>query len=151
LISLVRAALLALGAVSSAADPALAVTLNLAHTPETMFVYPTAFGPIDALALVDCFEGLVASDARGGAIPGQASSWTISPDGTVYTFTLRDDATWSDGEPVIAKDFVEAFTWLFDPANAFEFAYLQFPIRNAAAIAAGILPMADLGVKALGD
>ncbi|KKB80841.1 hypothetical protein VW35_01160 [Devosia soli] len=149
--SLVRAALLALGCFSSAADPALAVSLTLAHTPETISVYPTAFGPIDPLALVDCFEGLVASDARGEAIPGQAASWTISPDGTVYTFTLRDEARWSDGSPVIADDFLAAFQWLFDPANAFEFAYLQFPIRHAAAIAAGTMPMADLGVRVLGE
>jgi oligopeptide transport system substrate-binding protein len=127
----------------------LADTLNLAHTPQTIYAYPTAFGPIDPIAMVDCFEGLLAADAKGEAIPGQAASWTISPDGLTYTFALREGLGWSNGDPVVSEDFVAAFRWLFDPANAFEFAYLQFPIRNASAIASGALGMDQLGVRAL--
>ncbi len=48
---------------------------------------------------------------------GQAASYTISDDGLVYTFTLRDDAMWSDGVPVTAKDFVYAFQRLLDPTT----------------------------------
>lgn len=142
-----RAALLALGCVGSVVEPASAVTLNLAHTPETIYTYPTAFGAIDPIAMVDCFEGLVAVDGSGDAIPGQAASWTISPDGLTYTFNLRDGIAWSNGDPVVADDFLAAFQWLLDPANAFEFAYLQFPIRNAAEIAAGSVSMDELGVE----
>ncbi|WP_449396466.1 peptide ABC transporter substrate-binding protein [Devosia riboflavina] len=147
--SIARAALLALGCVGSVVEPAFAVTLNLAHTPETIYVYPTAFGAVDPIAMVDCFEGLVAMDASGDAIPGQASSWTISSDGLTYTFALREGIAWSNGDPVVAADFLAAFQWLLNPANAFEFAYLQFPIKNAAAIAAGSLSMDELGVKPL--
>lgn len=144
---IIRAAFLALGCVGSVVEPAFAATLNLAHTPETIYAYPTAFGALDPIAMVDCFEGLVAMDAHGEAIPGQASSWTISPDGLTYTFSLRDDIVWSNGDAVVAEDFLASFQWLLDPANAFEFAYLQFPIRNAAAVASGALGMEALGVR----
>lgn len=148
---MVRAASFVLAGVGLLVEPAFAATLNLAHTPETIYAYPTAFGAIDPIAMVDCFEGLVAMDARGNAIPGQASSWTISPDGLTYTFTLREGIAWSNGDPVVAADFLASFRWLLDPANAFEFAYLQFPIRNAAAVAAGNAPLDDLGVTVLDE
>lgn len=149
--SIVRAAALALGIAGSLVEPAFAVTLNLAYTPETIYAYPTAFGLIDPIAVGDCFEGLLAEDARGDAIPGQAETWTVSTDGKVYTFALREGITWSDGEPVVAADFLVAFQWLFDPANGVDYAYLQFPIRNAAAIASGSMDMDQLGVVALND
>ena len=135
----------------SLVEPAFAVTLNLAQTPETIYAYPTAFGTIDPIAMGDCLEGLTAEDAHGDAIPGQAASWTISPDGLVYTFTLREGIAWSDGEAVTARDFLVAFQWLFDPVNALDYAYLQFPIRNAEAIAAGMLAMDQLGVAVVDD
>jgi oligopeptide transport system substrate-binding protein len=143
-----RATLFALSGVFILVDPALAVTLNLAHTA---YAYPTAFGNLDAYATGDCLEGLMTEDARGAAIPGQAESWTISPDGLVYTFTLREGIVWSDGQPVVAADFLTSFQWLFDPVNAVDYAYLQFPIRNASAIAAGSVPMESLGVTALDE
>ncbi|MGB8316222.1 MAG: ABC transporter substrate-binding protein, partial [Aestuariivirga sp.] len=63
----------------------------------------------EANILRDLFTGLVTEDVEGGVIPGVAESWTISPDGKVYTFKLRNDAKWSDGSPVTASDFV--FAW----------------------------------------
>ncbi len=143
-----RAVSLALVLAGPIAPSAYAVTLNLA---QGSYAYPTAFGKLDPIAMGDCFEGLVAEDARGDAIPGQAASWTISPDGLVYTFTLRDNVFWASGEPVIAADFLANFQWLFDPVNAVEYGYLQFPIRNAAAIAVGAMPMDQLGVTVLND
>ena len=85
----------------------------------------------------DYIEGLVTEDAGANPIPGQAESWEISEDGTVYTFMLRDEAMWTDGTPVTAGDFVFAFQRLFDPATASDYAYLQYPIKNAAAINSG--------------
>ncbi|MGB3339398.1 MAG: peptide ABC transporter substrate-binding protein [Devosia sp.] len=146
---LVRAASLALVFAGSLVEPAFAVTLNLAQTPQTIYSYPTAFGTLDPLAVGDCFEGLVAEDAAGEAIPGQAASWQISPDGLTYTFALRDGIAWSDSTPVVAADFLAAFQWLFDPINAVEYAYLQFPIRNAQAIASGSAAIDQLGVAVL--
>lgn len=128
------------------------MTLNLATFAESVEVFPEAFRGWDGLAIGDCFEGLVAEDAHGDAIPGQAKSWSVSPDGLVYTFNLRPDARWSDGVRVTATDFVTAFRWLFDPANAIEYANLQFPIRNAAAIAQGTIhDLGQLGVRAVDD
>ena len=56
-------------------------------------------------------------DAGANLIPGAAESWTISEDGTVYTFKLRADAVWSNGDPVTADDFVYSFRRLEDPAT----------------------------------
>ena len=97
----------------------------------------------------DIFEGLVAEDVLAEAIPGQAESWTISDDGLVYTFKLRDGISWTDGQPVTAGDFEFAFQRLMDPATAAEYAYLQYPIKNAKAINEGkIKDLKELGVKA---
>lgn len=100
----------------------------------------------------DYIEGLVTEDAGANAIPGQAESWEISEDGTVYTFHLRDDIFWTDGEPVTAEDFEFAFQRIMDPATASDYAYLQYPIKNAQAINSGeITDFSQLGVKALDD
>lgn len=100
----------------------------------------------------DIFEGLVTEDRSAEPIPGQATDWTVSEDGLVYTFTLRDDIVWTDGEPVTASDFVFAFQRLMNPANAAEYAYLQYPIKNAEAINSGELEdISALGVQALDD
>ncbi len=100
----------------------------------------------------DIFEGLVTEDTKAEPIPGQASEWTVSDDGLVYTFTLRDDAVWSDGTPVTANDFVFAFQRLMNPETAAVYAYLQYSIKNAEAINTGeISDLAELGVKALDD
>jgi ABC-type oligopeptide transport system substrate-binding subunit len=54
----------------------------------------------------DLLEGLVTPDAAGTSVrPATADTWTISQDGTVYTFHIRSDAKWSDGTPVTAQDF----------------------------------------------
>ena len=60
----------------------------------------------EAHILRDLFQGLVMQDAKAEVIPGAAESWTMSPDGKVYTFKLRQGATWSNGDPVTADDFV---------------------------------------------
>ena len=55
------------------------------------------------------FEGLTTFDAHGKSGPGSAESWTISEDGKVYTFKIRPDAKWSDGRPLIAREFVDSW------------------------------------------
>ncbi|MFK7891838.1 MAG: peptide ABC transporter substrate-binding protein, partial [Granulosicoccus sp.] len=100
----------------------------------------------------DIFEGLVTEDAAAEPIPGQATDWTVSDDGLVYTFNLREGITWTDGEPVTASDFVFAFQRLMDPATAAQYAYLQYTIKNAEAINAGdMTDISALGVEALDD
>ncbi|WP_240612259.1 peptide ABC transporter substrate-binding protein [Salinicola lusitanus] len=99
--------------------------------------------------LGDLFEGLVTLDPAGEYIPGAASGWDVSDDGTVYTFELRDDANWSDGEPVVARDFVLAFQRLFDPANGAVYASLFYPIRGAEAHTKGEQDAPELGVESV--
>jgi ABC-type oligopeptide transport system substrate-binding subunit len=117
---------------------------------------PSSFDPartstvIEADILYDLFEGLLTYDAAGGLVPGAAESWSVSADGLIYTFRLRD-ARWSNGDPVRAGDFVFSFRRLLDPATAAEYANLYYPIRNAEAVARGRAPPETLGVRALDD
>ena len=60
----------------------------------------------DAQILGDLYEGLVGLDAAGKPIPGAAANWDISEDGLTYTFHLRDGLKWSNGDPLVAQDFV---------------------------------------------
>ena len=97
-------------------------------------------------------DGLTQMDADGAAIPAIAESWDVSEDGTVYTFHLREDANWSNGEPVTANDFVFAWQRAADPALASEYSYMLSDIgqiKNAAAIIAGEMDKSELGVKAI--
>jgi oligopeptide transport system substrate-binding protein len=132
---------------------ASAVTLNMMNGSEPGSIDPhQASGDWENRIIGDYIEGLMTEDPNAEAIPGQAESYTVSDDGLVYTFTLRDGIQWSDGEPVTAEDFVFAFQRLFDPATASDYAYLQFPIKNGSEIAEGtVTDFNELGVKALDE
>ncbi|WP_323015267.1 peptide ABC transporter substrate-binding protein [Devosia sp.] len=132
---------------------ASAVTLQMHNGADPGSIDPhKASGDWENRVIGDYIEGLLTEDAAGDAIAGQAESWDISEDGTVYTFHLRDGITWSDGVPVTAGDFVYAFQRLFNPNTAADYAYLQFPILNSEAINSGeITDFDQLGVKALDD
>ncbi|WP_085904285.1 peptide ABC transporter substrate-binding protein [Kiloniella majae] len=102
--------------------------------------------------LRDVFEGLTAENTDGSLIPGQAESWTISDDGTQFTFKIRDDAVWSNGDPVTAHDFVYAWQRAVAPATGSEYSFLLYPLQNAQAIAGGEeKDLNKLGVKAVND
>ncbi|MBS0847199.1 oligopeptide ABC transporter substrate-binding protein OppA [Citrobacter sp. JGM124] len=100
----------------------------------------------------DLFEGLVISGADGHPVPGVAEKWE-NKDGKVWTFHLRKDAKWSNGEPVTANDFVYSWRRLADPNTASPYSsYLQYGhLNNIDDILAGKKPTSDLGVKALDD
>ena len=68
--------------------------------------------------LRDVFEGLTAVGPDGGSVPAAASSWDVSPDGLEYTFHLRDGLRWSNGDPLVAADYVAGIRRLVDPATA---------------------------------
>jgi len=99
------------------------------------------------------FEGLFNEDQVGNLVPGVATDYELSDDKTTYTFHLRDNAKWSNGDPVTANDFVYAWKRLADPATASEYAwYIELmQIVNASEIIAGEKPVDELGVKALDD
>ena len=98
-------------------------------------------------------EGLYTSDADGNAIPAIAKSYDVSEDGLVYTFHLREDAKWSNGDPVMANDFVYAWRRLVDPNTASEYAFIMdvAGVKNAASVNAGEASLEELGVKAVDD
>lgn len=99
------------------------------------------------------YEGLVRQDANGEIQQGSglAESWDVSDDGTVYTFHLRD-ATWSDGSPITADQFVYAWRKVLEPETASQYAYMLYVIKNATAYNTGELTdFEQVGVKALDD
>ena len=104
--------------------------------------------------IADYTDGLMQMDADGAAVPACAESYEVSEDGTTYTFHIREDAVWSNGDPVTANDFVFAWQRAVDPANASEYSYMLSDIGqvvNAAEIIAGEKPVTDLGVTAVDD
>lgn len=98
-------------------------------------------------------DGLIDYDAAGKIIPRVAQTWDISEDGKVYTFKLREDAKWTNGDAVTANDFVFAWQRVVDPKTNAEYAFFlaDAGVVNAAAIAAGDLDKSELGVVALDD
>jgi oligopeptide transport system substrate-binding protein len=99
----------------------------------------------------DLCEGLTTLDAHGAVAPGVASGWSVSPDGRVYTFTLRPEARWSNGERVVAADFVAGLRRLVDPATASGYAQYADVIAGSDDIVAGRKPVESLGVAAPDD
>ncbi|MDQ1257694.1 MAG: oligopeptide transport system substrate-binding protein, partial [Candidatus Hydrogenedentes bacterium] len=101
------------------------------------------------------FEGLVTLDFASPdlpPIPAVAERWTVSDDGLVYTFTLRENARWSNGDPVTARDFVYSWQRVLSPKLASEYSYMLFCLKNAKAFNEGkIADFAKVGVKALDD
>jgi oligopeptide transport system substrate-binding protein len=98
--------------------------------------------------LRDLYEGLVAEDATGRAVPGIARSWSVSADGRTWTFVLRENLRWSNGEALDATQVVASFRRAFAPATAAPFAAQLDAIANAAAVQAGRVPGDRLGVEA---
>lgn len=98
-------------------------------------------------------EGLLVPNPYGGQpLPGAAESWTVSSDGLLYQFTLRRSATWSDGTPVTAHDFLFSFQRALTPALGAPKAQLFYVVKNAAAFHRGELTdFAQVGFAAPDD
>lgn len=104
--------------------------------------------------IADYTDGLKQMDASGKAVDALCAEETVSDDGMTYTFKIRDDAVWSNGDPVTADDFVFGWQRAVDPATASEYSYMMSDIgqiKNAAEIIAGEKPVTDLGITALDD
>lgn len=99
-------------------------------------------------------EGLFRTftDEDGNAVVENAGceDYTVSDDGLVYTFTLRDHQ-WSDGQPVTAQNYVDSIKRLLNPENAFAYAFLAYDIENAEAYYNGEASADDIGVRAIDD
>ena len=106
----------------------------------------------EAQAIVrDLCEGLTTLDKSAAVAPGVASRWSVSADGKVYTFTLRPEARWSNGERVVGADFVAGLRRLVDPATASGYAQYADVIANTDDIVAGRKPPDALGIAAPDD
>ncbi|MCM3082087.1 peptide ABC transporter substrate-binding protein [Brevibacillus invocatus] len=97
------------------------------------------------------FEGLTSYDLNGELTNATAESFTASPDFTKYTFKIRPDAKWSNGDPVTAHDFVYAIKRNLDPKTASEYAYQLYYIKGGEEYNTGKGSADDVGVKALDD
>ena len=103
--------------------------------------------------LSSLYEGLVNLDAKDlSPLPGVAESWEISDDALTYTFHLRKDAKWSNGDPVTSKDFMYAWRRILTPSLASEYAYMLHCMKNAQAYNEGkIADFSQVGCEAPDD
>jgi oligopeptide transport system substrate-binding protein len=94
-------------------------------------------------------EGLVAEDSVDlHPVPGVAESWDISPDGLTYTFYLRADAKWSNGEPVTSQDFIDSWRRILTPSLAAANASELYLIQGAEAFNKGDADFSQVGLRA---
>lgn len=138
--------------VGGTADSGKILRVSMAGAPAD--INPLTSSTTEGSELLGCmYEGLVRQNAEGQILPGSglAEKWDISEDGKVYTFTLRD-ATWSDGSPITADQFVYAWEKVLNPATASQYSYMLYVIENAEAYNTGDLTdFTQVGVKALDD
>jgi oligopeptide transport system substrate-binding protein len=108
-------------------------TLHLGNGAEPGDLDPhLATAYIEFNILLALGEGLTALDEETGQpVPAAAASWDVSADGLRYTFRLRPEARWSNGEPVRAGDFLFSFERILRPALGSEYAYMLYPVRGA--------------------
>ena len=118
--------------------------------PETLDQHKTST-TYEANVLRDLYEGLVVYDAKAEVVPGVAESWEVSDDGLTYTFTLREDAKWSNGDPVTAEDFVYSFQRIMTPETGAKYANILYPIKGAEAVNKGEAEPVEMGVKAIDE
>lgn len=100
--------------------------------------------------LNNTMEGLYRLGKNSKVEPALATKTTTSKDGKTWTFTLRDDDKWSNGDPVTAQDFVYSWRRTVDPSTGSQYSYLFSGVKNADAIVAGKKKVDTLGIKADG-
>ena len=147
LVLVLLAACLAAIAFGASAAPFSELSIGNGAEPVTLDPHRSE-GVSTANILRDLYEGLTSEDPQGRIVGGVADRWEISPDGRRYRFHIRDNAKWSDGEPLTADDFVFAFRRSLDPHTGSAYASLLVPIENADAVIAGQKPPESLGVAA---
>ena len=145
-------------AASSAASGAAATSssaLNIMlETPVQSLDPQVATDGTSFEVIADYTDGLMQMDADGAAIPACAESYEVSEDGKTYTFHIRQDANWANGDPVTAQDFVFGWQRAVDPNTASEYSYMLSDIGqvvNAAEIIAGEKDVTELGATAVDD
>ena len=107
---------------------------------------------VSSEVLMNVMEGLVKLDKDGKIVPGVAESWEKSEDGKTWTFKLRKDSKWSNGDTVTAKDFEYSWKRTLDPATASTYGFIMYDIVGAKDYNLGTVDNADgVGIKAIDD
>ena len=126
------------------------IVYNLGADPQT--IDPLLNTAIDGSnVIVNAFECLMVLNENNEAVPGAAESYEVSDDGLVYTFKLRKDGKWSDGEPVTANDFYYAWMRGLNKETAAEYCYQFFYIKNGEKYYNGEATADEVGLKVLDD
>jgi oligopeptide transport system substrate-binding protein len=127
--------------------------LTICNSDEPQTLDPAIVtGQLEGRICLALFEGLTTLKPDGEIIPGMAQSWTISPDRRTYTFSIRPEAKWSDGNRLTSYDFLNSWRRVLDPATASQYAYQLYYLVNAEAYGNGkITDFNQVGVKAPDD
>ncbi|MCM3635270.1 peptide ABC transporter substrate-binding protein [Paenibacillus camelliae] len=127
--------------------------INLASEPPTLdpaqATDQVSFTVINAI-----YEGLTIIDENGNVQPGIAEKWDVSEDGKTYTFTIRSDAKWNNGDPITAHDFEFSWKRALDPKlvpKPSQYAYQMYYIEGAEAYNTGSGSVDDVKIKATDD
>lgn len=110
-----------------------------------------AQGTHESWVLDHIFEGLFKKSPDGKIVPGMAKDFKLADDQITYTFTLRDDIKWSNGDNITAKDFEYSWKRALNPELAAEYAYQFYYLKGAEAYNTGKGSIDDVGVKAIDD
>ena len=107
--------------------------LNINIKTEPPSLHPGTSSDTTSSAVLDqVFEGLTRVNQEGEPEPAMAEDIDVSDDGLTYTFKIREDANWTNGDPVTAEDFEYAWKWVLDPESAdTDYAYQLYPIKGA--------------------
>lgn len=129
------------------------ISFHYAFLDEPPGIDPTiSQGSTQSTIYATLYEGLVTVDETGNIIPGAAERWEVSPDGTEYTFYLRDGLKWSDGKDLTARDFEYAWLRALQPETASTYSwFVEMFIHNGSTYAKGEVGAEEVGVKALDD
>jgi oligopeptide transport system substrate-binding protein len=126
-------------------------TLLVGNAAEPADLDPqVVYAQTDANLVYTLFEPLTWIDPKTSlAVPAAAEGWDVSPDGLVYTFHLRPNLRWSNGDPLTADEFIYSYRRILSPAFAASYAYMLWPLKNAKAFNSGkITDFGQVGVSA---
>src|SRR5262249_31030740 len=147
--AVLAAAVILAGPIYTSTPAAAEKVLRIANMAEPESLDPHKTSTVnEANILRNLFEGLLVLDPGGNVAPGVAESFSVSEDGLTYAFRLRDNAKWSNGDPVRASDFVFSMRRIEDPKTRSQYAEVLYPIKNAQEVNTGKVAVTELGVAA---
>lgn len=131
-------------------DAAKTISLNAGMEPTGLNTLTSTYS-IEFALFKHMYENLVTLDDDDNTVPGAAESWDYDEDTLTYTFHLRKDGVWTNGDPVTAKDFEFAWSQALNPEVASDYAYFLYFIKNAEKYFNGEVTWDEVGVKVVDD